>query len=203
MIKLKTGLINRNIESLRQRVSEQNELICGLEDKKLPSYLESLNRKLEEKQRELKSLVEPKKVDEPKSKPSKEVEDKITSLNTSIEETEKQIGEKQQELKNVNQHITKLQNLEIVLDSIQKQLDEFLSGYAEDLKLLEIDSQKLIEFKLDKSIITTKKRSLNATKDKLTVLLSEDGDDKTSLVAKKKGIQAELKKIFDGLDKEN
>lgn len=203
LIKLKTGLINRNIESLRQRVSEQNELICGLEDKKLPSYLESLNRKLEEKQRELKSLVEPKKVDEPKSKPSKEVEDKITSLNTSIEETEKQIGEKQQELKNVNQHITKLQNLEIVLDSIQKQLDEFLSGYAEDLKLLEIDSQKLIEFKLDKSIITTKKRSLNATKDKLTVLLSEDGDDKTSLVAKKKGIQAELKKIFDGLDKEN
>lgn len=203
LIRLKTGLIDRNIETFRQRVSEQNELICGLENKKLPSYLELLKRKLAEKQRELKGLVEPKKVAEPKSKPSKEIEEKITTLNASLEAVEKQIGEKQQELKSVNQRTTKLQNLEIALGSLQRQLEEFLTSHEEDLKLLEIDAQKLISIKVDKDIIVRKRGVLNAEREKLTALLSTEGDDKTSLVVKKKNIQSELKKIFDGLDKEN
>lgn len=203
LIRLKTGLIDRSIEGLKQRVSEQNELICGLEVKKLPSYLESLNRKLEEKQRELKSLVEPKKVEEPKSKPSKEIEEKITTLNTTLEEVEKQIVEKQQELKGVNQHITKLQNIELALGSLQKQFGDFLSGYKEDLTLLGIDPQKLVNIKIDEALVTQKKTALSLERGKLTVLLSEQGDPKTSLIVKKKGIQADLKTIVDSLDKEN
>lgn len=203
LIKLKTGLIDRNVESLKQRISEQNELICKLEDKKLPSYMESLKRKLEEKQRELKNLIEPKKVAEPKSKPSKEVEKKILTLNTSFEEVEKQIKEKQQALKGVNQRITKVQNLEIALSSLQKQFDDFLSGFKEDLTFLEIDTQKLISVKVDNNIITKKKTALESEKTELSDLLSDEGDAKTSLVMKKKGIQVDLKKIYDNLDKEN
>ena len=203
LIKLKTGLIDRNVETLKQRMSEQNELICKLEDKKLPAYIESLKRKLEEKQRELKNLVEPKKVAEPKSKPSKEVKEKILTLNTSFEEVEKQIKEKQQALKGVNQRITKVQNLEIALSSLQKQFDDFLSGFKEDLTFLEIDTQKLISVKVDNNIITKKKTALESEKTELSALLSDEGDAKTSLVMKKKGIQVDLKKIYDSLDKEN
>lgn len=203
LIRLKTGLIDRNVETLKQKVSEQNGSICKLENKKLPIYLGSLKRKLEEKQRELKNLVEPKKVTEPKSKPSKDVEDKISALNKSFEEVEKLIGEKQLVLKGVNQNITKVQNLEIALGSLQKQFDDFLSGYKEDLTFLGIDPQKLVTIKIDEALITQKKTSLSLEKDSLTILLSEEGDAKTSLVVKKKGIQADLKTIVDSLDKEN
>lgn len=201
LVKLKTGLIDRNVETLRQRVSEQNDLICSLEGKRLLSYIESINLKLTEKQRELKSLIEPKKVVEPKSKPSKEIEKKISTLNAALDEAEKQIGEKQQELKNVNLHFTKLQNLEIALESIQKQLDEFLSDYEEDLKLLEIDPQKLISAKVDNNIIIKKKTTFNDSIVKLALLLSEEGDD--SLIVMKKNIKADLKKIYESLDNEN
>lgn len=156
-----------------------------------------------EKQRELKNLEEPKKVDEPKSKPSKDIEDKIISLNSDLEATEKEIGEKQQELKIVNQHITKLQNLEISLGSIRKQLSELLSTYQEDFKILGVDPDQLINLKVDDSLVITKRDSLNTRKDSLTNLLSETGDEKTSLLLKKKRVLASLKIIYDGLDKEN
>lgn len=203
LIKLKTGLIDRNIEILKQKIGEQNEFICKLEEKQLSSYLESIKNRLSEKQRELKNLVEPKKVEEPKSKPSKEIEDKIAALNSDLEATEKEIGEKQQELKVVNQHITKIKNLEISLGSIKKQFEEFLSSYQEDFKLLGIDPKQLIDLKVDDSIVTTKQSSLNSSRISLTNLLSETGDEKTSLLLKKKNIQASLKTIYDGLDKEN
>lgn len=203
LIKLKTGLIDRNIEDLRQKLFEQNELICGLEAKKLPSYLNSLKRKLGEKKRELKNLTKPKEVAEPKSKPSKEIKKKISTLNVDLEEIEEQISKKKEELKEINQHITKIQNLIIALDSIKKQHSEFLNKYQSDLELLEINTKKLITVKINKAIILKKKKVLILQRDKLNELLSEEGDSKTSLVIRKGKIQAKLKKIYDSLDKEN
>ena len=203
LIKLKTGLIDKSIEGLKQKLSGQNEQICELEDKKLPSYLSSLKRKLEEKRRELKNLTKPKKVAEPKSKPSKKIEEKISTLNSDLEEVEKQIDEKQQELKEVNQHITKVQNLKIALEGLEKQLDEFLTNYQDDLALLEIDTKKLITIKINKTVISKKKIALNSKRNKLNTLLSKEGNDKTSLIVKKGKIQAKLKKIYDSLNKEN
>ncbi|NCT55610.1 hypothetical protein GW755_02060 [bacterium] len=203
LIRLKTGLIDSNVETLKQKVSEQNNVICKLEDKKLPTYLGRLLRNLEEKQRELKNLVKPKKVSEPKSKPSKEVEDKISALNKSLENVEKLIGEKQIALKVINQNFTKVQNLEIALGSLQKQFNDFISSYREDLTLLGIDSEKLLRIKINETLIAQKKTLINLENRKLTALLSEQGNAKTSLVIKKKGIQANLKTIVEGLDQEN
>lgn len=203
LIKLKTGLIDRNLEISRQRLSEHNELICKLEGKKIPTYLESLKLIFEEKQRELNNLVEPIKVAEPKSKPSKEIEDNISGLNDALENIEKQIKEKQQALKNVNQLITKLLNIEIYLNSLQKQLDEFLANYKDDLTLLEIDPKKLVSVKIDNTLISEKKTTLNSERSKLNALLSDEGNAKTSLVIERNNIQVDLKKIYDNLDKEN
>jgi len=203
LIRLKTGLIDESVEDLRQKLSKQNELICELENKKLPSYLSSLNRKLEEKKRELNNLIKPKKVAEPKSKPPKEVEEKISTLNTQLEETEKLINENQKNLKEVNQQITKVKNLNIALEGLKKQLDGFLINYKNDLTILGIDPKKLIVVKINNTIISKKKTILISKRDKLNTLLSPEGDDKTSLVVKKENIRANLKKISENLDKEN
>jgi ABC-type lipoprotein export system ATPase subunit len=203
LIKLKTDLIDSSIDGLRQKLSKQNELICALEEKKLPSYLSSLRRKLEEKRRELNNLIKPKKVAEPKSKPSKEIEKKISVLNSELEEVEKLIDDNQKKLKEVNQHITKVQNLKIALGSLKKQFDEFFTNYQADLTLLEIDYKKLITVKINNTVLSKKQGALNSQKDKLNTLLSPEGDDKTSLVVKKENILANLKKIHEGLDKEN
>jgi len=203
LIRLKTGLIDKNVEKIQQKLNEQNQLLCKLEDKQLPSYLESVKLKLAEKDRELKSLVEPPKVKEPKSKPSKEVEDKIIAHNTELEAVDKEIAEKQQLLKEVNQNATKLQNIEFAIGSLQIQLNEFQSTYKDDLALLEIDPKKLITVKFDEGSIKAKKGEIATEKSKLGALLSEEGDEKTSLVLKRKGIIASLKTITDSLDKEN
>lgn len=203
LINLKTGLIDKNIDSITQKLNDQNEILCKLEDKKLPSYLESLKLKLAEKDRELKSLVEPIKVKEPKSKPSKEIEDNIATLNASLEAIDKEIIEKQQLLKTTNQHVTKLQNIEFALGSLESQLNEFQKTYKDDLALLKLDPQKLVSVKLDQDIIKTKKSELTSEKSKLETLLSDEGDGKTSLVVKRKAVIVALKTITDSLDKEN
>lgn len=203
LIKLKTGLIDSNIEGLRQKLSEQNELICGLEAKKLPSYLNSLKRKLEEKKRELKNLTKPKKVVEPKSEPSKEIKTKISTLNVDLEEVKKQISKNKEKLKEVNQYITKIQNLIIVLDGIKEKYSEFIKNYQNDLALLEIDPKKLITVRINKTVILNKKKELSLQRDKINKLLSEEVNDQTSLVVRKEKIQIKLKEIYDSLDKEN
>ncbi|KND50677.1 MAG: ATPase involved in DNA repair [Parcubacteria bacterium C7867-001] len=201
LIKTKTESVDGSISVLRTELHRINEKITLHEDKEAPKYEESLNKKLEEKQRELKNLPQPKVVKKPKTTLNKATEAKIKRLTASITKFDEQITVAKQELKDVNGRLHKLEKITDKVTSLGGDVEAFIETFQEDATGMGIDLTKVLSLKINDGVLKTKKTELSAEKEKLDEKLEQNNPKSTtSFYIKKAKQEAELAKITATLD---
>lgn len=199
LVKIKTGLIDVDIALLRGKLTEINEAICQLEDKRLESYLRSLENKLSERRKELENLPKPKEVKKPDSKLDKGTEEKINALKSELEKIDQEIETKRSELKTIINQITKITNISLRIEQLKTSVQEFSYSYKKDFEELGL-AVDIITLSIKEEKIESKKTELSTKKIALETLLSKE--EKTSLILKKEGIEKKLHDIYSTLDKD-
>lgn len=201
LIRVKTESVDSSLTATRADLHTTNEQITLLEDKESPQYLESLNKKLEAKQQELKSLAKPKLVKKPKTTLSKVKENKIKSLNASITKIDGQISTSRDVLKDINGKLHKLNKISDKLTTVKEDIAKLIESFKDDAAELSIDLSKIIKLTISDSALSIKRVDLTAKKDKLDAQLEQNNPkSKVSLYNKKTTLTSELEKITATLD---
>ncbi len=199
LIRIKTSTIDGNLTQIKNDLHLSNEEIVKLENKLLPKYLETLSNKLKAKQQELNSLAKPKAVQAPKKQPKKSDQDKLAKITTEIGTVSTRIDTTKATLKSVNDKILKLGKLKAAVERLSQSADSISRDFADDAKLLSIDLTKLFTVTVHSKILESTESKLTTKRDKLTVLLDQNGTSSTSLYAKKLELEGQKKKLIDVL----
>jgi len=200
LVNVKTETIDTKISQIRADLNAINEKIVKLEGKKQPEYLESLKKKLVEKQRELKSLVKPKSVSPPKTKLKKSDQNKLDKLTKEIEKISKKIDSAKIDLKTTNDKINKLDKLKAAVEKLSESADKIIKDFAADAKFLLIDLSKLFSVKVSDGIFRCTEQKLSDKKKILEELLDQsDKPSPESLYAKKSNLGTQKESIIGAL----
>lgn len=201
LIKTKTESVDNSILTARAELHKTNEYVVLLEDKELPKYLESLNKKLEGKQQELKNLAKPRTIKKSKSTLNKAKENKIKKLTISIEDINNQISTIRDELKNINNKLHKLNKITDKITGIKNDISALIDSFKDDAVELSIDLSKIIKLKVSDSLLATKRDDLIAQKNKLDAKLEQNNPQSlTSFYNKKTELETKLATITGTLN---
>jgi len=201
LISTKTESVNTSINELHNELNKINTRIIANEEKELPSYSSSLQKKLEAKEQELKNLPQPVAVKKPSTTPSKAIESKIKRLTTNISHIDSQIEITRQELKNTNEKLHKLGKIQSKATSINDNIIEFIENFKDDAVEIGIDITKIITLKFNDKSLQIREKELSLLFGELEKKLEKDcPDSKTSLYTKKLVMEKELGEITIHLD---
>lgn len=201
LINIKTESADESLATKRDELHKLNEQIAAAEEKEMPQYLAAQEKKLEEKQRELKNLEKPKEVKEPTKTVDKATEAKIKKLNDGIAEIETEIVTARDTLRDTNSKLQKLKKINDGIVAFEDKLSVFIDEQEANAKELSIDLSTVISLKVSKNVLQTKEDELSAQKKELDGKL-EQGNPKSkdSLYNKKAKLESDLKAITSTLD---
>jgi len=203
LINTKTESVDNLIIDLQSELNRINSKIILNEKKESPDYLDSLEKKLIEKERELKNLPTPKIVKKPKSTLSKTEEAKKEKLNTDIGKIDEKIEISRQELKDVNEKSDKLEKIKNKAVSINASHLEFIEFFKDDADKIGIDISKVLDVKFNDILLKEKENEFILQKSKLEELLDEKNpNSKVSLYTKKAELGKKLLEITANLSAE-
>lgn len=201
LIKLKTENADESLTTKRDELHRLNEQVASIEEKEIPQYLESIEKKLEEKKRELKNLEKPKEVKEPAKTVDKATEAKIKKLTDEVTTVESEITTSRDALRDTNDKLQKLKKISDGVETLEGKLSSFIDEQEENAKELSIDLAKVISLKVSKSVLKTKQDELSTKKEELDAKLEQNNPkSKNSLYNKKAKLEGELKAITATLD---
>lgn len=201
LINIKTESADESLATKRDELHKLNEQIEAAEEKEMPQYLAAQEKKLEEKQRELKNLEKPKEVKEPTKTVDKTTEAKIKKLNDDIAKVEGEIATARDALRETNSNLQKLKKITDGITAFEDKLSVFIDEQEANAKELSIDLSKVISLKVSNTVLETKESELSKRKKELDAKLEQNNlKSKESLYNKKDTLEAELKKITATLD---
>jgi len=196
LITIKTQALEEKITNLRGELNCINARIVRLEDKQRKNYLAGLTKKLDEKERELNALTQPKEIKKPKTTLSKSDQTKLNKITKELEDIENKISEAKNSLKDTNNKISKLDNIKSAVIQLQDKHSELIKKIKADADLLSIDLSNLIKLTIKEVMLSQKEAALSKEKDRLESLLEQNNaDSKVSLYTKKAKLQTEKGKI--------
>ncbi len=200
LIKIKTESVDSSLLTARADLHRINERVTSLEDKENPEYLESLNKKLEGKNQDLKNLSKPKAIKKPKTTLSKVKENKINRLTSAILKVNGQIDNAREELKNVNNKLHKLNRIIDKISNLKEDIAGLIETFKEDAIELSIDLSKVINLKISEAGLITKQEGLLTEKEKLDNKLEQNNPkSKVSLLNNKTKLESQLESITETL----
>lgn len=201
LIKLKTESADANLTTKRDELRKLNEQIAVVEEKEMPQYLESIEKKLEEKKRELKNLEKPKEVKEPTKTVDKATEAKIKQFTDDITAADAEIATSRDALRDTNDQLQKLKKITDGVNTLEEKLSSFIDEQEDSAKELSIDLAKVISLKISKSVLQAKQDELSTKKKGLDAKLEQNNPkSKESLYNKKATLESGLKAITATLD---
>jgi ABC-type lipoprotein export system ATPase subunit len=184
LIDKKSSSVESELSTLKDDINDINKQIIALEKKDAPSYRKALENKIEQKQEELKALIEPVKVSDPnddskKKKKSEKINQKIKENKTKIEAIENKISDATAQKKNALDDSQALTTIKSEIEQKQAELKRFKENKKQELIDFKIDIEKLISLKTDYSEIDTliaeKKKKLESAQILLGEKAGEDG----------------------------
>lgn len=198
LVKIKGDVIDQTIDDLRANLRDTNFDIVSLENKQLPTHRARIEKKLEEKKRELANLPVPKEVKPPKEGKDETKGKSIKTLTTQADKLDVEITEAKSALTTTNNKVASLTKIENSLVALETKVSDYLEKLHTDAELIGLDLSKTVEINIKKAGLDKIKEKLTKDKADLTKKLDPEGLNSTSLVKQR----AELQKKIDALMKE-
>ena len=191
-----TGVIDDKLTRLRENISNQIEQYFELDHKSSSVYRQSLANKLQQKQQELASLVEPKKIEKPTTEPEETTKGEISTLTDAIAKTDEALLKAEEDQGNASFRYLTAWNLLKRVESFEGQIEDFKLKIKPDLQIVDLTLDDIVKIDINKDKITALRSKAETGKKELQ-------DRITSLREQKTTNEKKLNFIQDQLDEQN
>ncbi len=204
LINKRTESIEELISRIRSDINIENYNIATLEEKKTSRYKEKIEKELEEKNNEYKSIKNPVVIKKPKGKLPKAQQDRLEKIEDRITNLDGEISEAKNEQIAVNKELDFIERLCGKLSSLEEDKTKIFDSFSDESKKYGFDLSKIIEMSIKKETINSRKEILNKKQISLETKLDEDGKDpKNNFYAEKRELESSKEKITKLLDTSN
>lgn len=203
LVNNKASVVNLQIEQIKKQITQCNEQIIKLEQKKTSEYKTYITDSLQKARENLErhEKVKPKEVDKPQAKEEdKDYQEKLKDINGKIIELERQIEQNKDKQMILNSLVDDIQGVlsqisQLELDGVELEsnIDEFLSKY--EIKLEEKD----VAIKSPKSALEKLLEQKQNESDAIRTLLS---DDENGLYGKVEQLRTEKNTLISSANNE-
>lgn len=176
LINAKTDAIEKQIVQLKGKLEIQNKEIIALENKENSNYINDIESKIEQKEAELKALVEPEKVEKPNNEDEKTklATKNIERLQSSIETINKKIIAETEKISIYNINLSTLEGIKKKIVNQIYSINEFKSNIETSLLQFNIDVNTVIKVESDYSLINNKIKEIeNQINESLGIIENE------------------------------
>lgn len=212
LVEKKTKTVEVEQETLYGKIKSVNEEIIKLENKETKTYSDEVGKKLEKKEEELKSLIEPPIVENPNDDPIKKQQS--LEVNNTIEKLKKKIDilSRLKKIKDSGKksRLIKLKNLKDTKSEIELKIEEFnnfLQTKSEILFDINLDVDSVVKVNYDFSklneVISTQENQLENIKISLGEIQKQEGESSIPKLIEEENAKlvAETKKLDDEQNK--
>ena len=206
LIAKKSNALELDIQQLKSKLSLINKEIIALEDKDYPSYKNSIDASIEQKEKEIAALIVPQEVPKPSSddEQSKDTISKIEKLKEEIVVLNDTIQKLKDEKSSISITLAKINNFIINVNRLVQNIEDFKQENKSFVESLGGDIDGIITVNKDLSLLESKKSEfesrLNAI-EKLIVIDSQYEDSPAYIIKKKQDEINELREKLDGPSK--
>ncbi|OGY34226.1 MAG: hypothetical protein A3D99_04205 [Candidatus Andersenbacteria bacterium RIFCSPHIGHO2_12_FULL_45_11] len=200
LVKIKGDVIDQTIEDLRATLKDTNFDIVSLESKQSPSYRAKLQKKLEEKNRELTNLPIPKEVKPPKEKKDDIKSKSIETFSAQADKLDKAIESARGDLTVTNNRLANLSKIEASLATLGTKVKECIEKLQPEADSIGVDLSKIVTLEIKDSSLEKAKEKLTKDKEDLAKQLNPDGPKTTSLVKQRVDLQKQVDDLMKEVD---
>lgn len=203
LIKEKTKPFNNKISVLQNDIAELNSDIISLEDKLTKTYCKKIKDNLEKKKDLLQRHLDnkPAEVTKPDSTLNTEDKKKLEKYINEIQEIEKKIKRKKDELTVINININKLKNAQSELVSFEEYVEKINNGLNEIKELFNDDTDFGISYSAPENKISEKISELKKSKKKLQDILDNSkNSNENSLYRQLSNLKNNKKEVIGKAD---
>ncbi len=206
LIAKKSDALELDIQQLKSKLSLINKEIIALEDKDYPSYKNSINASIEQKEKEIEALIVPQEVSKPSSDDdqSKLTISKIEILKNEIEGLNALILELQEEKSRISIVLENITSFIINIKRLVKNIEDFKQENKSFVESLGGDINKIIAANMDFSLLESKKSKMESRLieiEKLIVLDPKNQESPAFIIKKKEDEITALREKLDGPSK--
>lgn len=207
LIQNKSSDIKSKIDELQLELREINRKIIRDEELLTESYKKEVQGNLNKREKDLTRLDEnkPKEVQKPEKQQDEEYMNELKRLNDKIIETEKNISEYTNTLKQLNLDFERINSINYNFDNIKEKVADLNDNLLELAEYLKIDKEKLkIEMKFPDIILNAKiqeiKSNIKILQEKLDN--TEEANPEKSLFVIKEKLEKEKNNLIEKTDSE-
>lgn len=161
LINKKSAVVEIELNTLKNDMSNINEQIIDLENKTTENYKLSIENKLNKKKEELEALTEPKEItnpdtDENKKKQNSAINIKIKSIKNDIKLLDDEIQNANSNKKILIEEIEQLSKIQKELNQKKLEIYRFIEEKNQELNYFDINIYSVVTFSIDTGSINTK-----------------------------------------------
>lgn len=206
LIAKKSDALELDIQQLKSKLSLINKDIIALEDKDYPSYKNSIDASIEQKEKEIAALIVPQEVPEPSpdDEQSKGAISKIEELKKEIVVLNDTIQNLKDEKSSISITLAKINSFIININRLVQSIEDFKQENKSFVESLGGDINCIIAVNKDLSLLESKKSEYESRLkaiEKLIVIDPQHEDSPASIIKKKQGEINELREKLDGPSK--
>lgn len=202
LIAKKSDALELDIQQLKSKLSLINKDIIALEDKDYPSYKNSIDASIEQKEKEIAALIVPQEVPKPSpdDEQSKETVLKIEKLKEEIVALNDSIQKLTDEKSGLLIQLSKINDLIIKVNRIAQSIREFKEENKSFVESLGGDINTIISGKKDTSLLEKKQLEFEGRLREIEKLIVADSQNEDNLVFAIKKKQDEIISLQAKLD---
>ncbi len=206
LIAKKSDALELDIQQLKSKLSLINKEIIALEDKDYPSYKNSIDASIEQKEKEIAALIVPQEVSKPSpdDEQSKDAISKIEKLKEDIVVLNDTIQKLKDEKSSISITLAKISSFIINVNRLVQNIEDFKQENKSFVESLGGDINGIIAVNKDLSLLESKKSEFESRLkaiEKLIVIDSQHEDSPAFIIKKKQDEINELREKLDGPSK--
>ncbi len=206
LIAKKSDALELDIQQLKSKLSLINKDIIALEDKDYPSYKNSIDASIEQKEKEIAALIVPQEVPKPSpdDEQSKDAISKIEELKEEIVVLNDTIQKLKDEKNSISITLAKINSFIININRLAQSIEDFKQENKSFVESLGGDINCIIAVNKDLSLLESKKSEYESRLkaiEKLIVIDPQHEDSPAFIIKKKQGEINELREKLDGPSK--
>lgn len=206
LIAKKSDALELDIQQLKSKLSLINKDIIALEDKDYPSYKNSIDASIEQKEKEIAALIVPQEVPKPSpdDEQSKDAISKIEKLKEEIVVLNNSIQELKDEKSSISITLEKLNSFIININRLVQNIEDFKQENQSFVESLGGDINGIIAVKKDFSLLESKKSEFESRLieiEKLIVIDPQHEESPAFIIKKKQDEINVLREKLDGPSK--
>lgn len=194
------SLIDKKISStkeflvtLKQKLANINKEIFELEKKENPKYLQNINSIIEQKEKEIAALEDPKEVQPPvaNSDSERNIADEIKKLKEKKDDILLQFEQKKHDKIAIIQNLTLLENIKNKILVIENSVKDFYEGNDSIAESLGINLNEILQINIDWPKIDAVKNEIEEKRRQIEKVFDEN--DPASLFSQLKELDSKIK----------